>query len=63
MQPLRGIHGRPSGLAPTQDVMQASVPRITEKAKVNDMTQGGNPIRIVSLMALPDSHVQDLEDE
>ncbi|KAH8899508.1 hypothetical protein GQ53DRAFT_313649 [Thozetella sp. PMI_491] len=46
-----------------EDVMQASVPGVVENVKVNDITQGSNPIRILSLRALPDSHVQDLKDE
>lgn len=46
-----------------EDVMQASVPGVIENVKVNDISQGSNPIRILSLRALPDSHVQDLKDE
>ncbi|PSR93695.1 hypothetical protein BD289DRAFT_175564 [Coniella lustricola] len=46
-----------------EDVMQASVPGVIENVKVNDITQGSNPIRILSLRALPDDHVQDLKDE
>lgn len=43
--------------------MQASVPGVIENVKVNDISQGSNPLRILSLRALPDSHVQDLKDE
>ena len=43
--------------------MQASVPSVIENVKVNDITQGSNPIRILSLRALPDSHVQDIKQE
>jgi Ca2+-dependent lipid-binding protein len=46
-----------------EDVMQASVPGVIENVKVNDITQGSNPIRVLSMRALPDSHVQDLKDE
>lgn len=46
-----------------EDVMQASVPGIIENVKVNDISQGSNPLRVLSLRALPDSHVQDLKDE
>ncbi|KAK3387230.1 hypothetical protein B0H63DRAFT_153745 [Podospora didyma] len=46
-----------------EDVMQASVPGIIENVKVNDISQGSNPLRILSLRALPDSQVQDLKDE
>ncbi|KAI1101909.1 hypothetical protein F4804DRAFT_283167 [Jackrogersella minutella] len=46
-----------------EDVMQASVPGIIENVKVADINQGNNPIRILSLRALPDSHMQDLKDE
>ncbi|KAL8346560.1 hypothetical protein RB598_000453 [Gaeumannomyces tritici] len=46
-----------------EDVMQASVPGVIEHVKVNDISQGTNPLRILSLRALPDSHVQDLKDE
>jgi hypothetical protein len=46
-----------------EDVMQASVPGVIENVKVNDISQGSNPLRILSLRALPDSHVQELKDE
>jgi Ca2+-dependent lipid-binding protein len=46
-----------------EDVMQASVPGVIENVKVNDISQGSNPIRILSLRALPDSHVKDLKED
>ncbi|KAK5175388.1 uncharacterized protein LTR77_000527 [Saxophila tyrrhenica] len=39
-----------------EDVMQASVPGIIENVRVAEINQGSNPIRILSLRALPDSH-------
>lgn len=53
-----------SGVADTlEDVMQASVPGVVDNVKVNDISQGSNPIRVLSLRALPDSHVEDLKNE
>ncbi|KAI1403785.1 hypothetical protein F4819DRAFT_191347 [Hypoxylon fuscum] len=46
-----------------EDVMQASVPGIIENVKVADINQGNNPLRILSLRALPDAHMKDLKDE
>ncbi|KAH8903973.1 hypothetical protein BR93DRAFT_940140 [Coniochaeta sp. PMI_546] len=46
-----------------EDVMQASVPGIIENVKVNDISQGSNPLRVLSLRALPDDQVQDLKDQ
>ncbi|VBB77881.1 Putative protein similar to meiotically up-regulated gene 190 protein of Schizosaccharomyces pombe [Podospora comata] len=46
-----------------EDVMQASVPGVIENVKVNDISQGSNPLRILSLRALPDSHVEDLKED
>lgn len=43
--------------------MQASLPGVIENVKVNDISQGSNPLRVLSLRALPDSHVKDLKDE
>lgn len=43
--------------------MQASVPGIIENVKVADINQGNNPLRILSLRALPDAHMKDLKDE
>ena len=39
-----------------EDVMQASVPGIIENVRVAEINQGSNPIRVLSLRALPDSH-------
>jgi hypothetical protein len=39
-----------------EDVMQASVPGIIENVRVAEINQGSNPIRILSLRALPDTH-------
>ncbi|KAH6656410.1 hypothetical protein BKA67DRAFT_654749 [Truncatella angustata] len=46
-----------------EDVMQASVPGIIENVKVADISQGNNPIRILSMRALPDDHMKDMKDE
>jgi hypothetical protein len=43
--------------------MVASVPGVIENVRVADISQGNNPLRIISLRALPDSHVQDIKDE
>ncbi|KAK7885383.1 hypothetical protein LTR67_010561 [Exophiala xenobiotica] len=44
-----------------EDVMQASVPGIINNVRVAEIDQGNNPIRILSLRALPDSRVEDLK--
>lgn len=44
-----------------EDVMQASVPSVIENVRVAEINQGNNPIRILSLRALPDSHVKALK--
>ncbi|KAK5112129.1 hypothetical protein LTR62_004472 [Meristemomyces frigidus] len=46
-----------------EDVMQASVPGIIENVRVAEISQGSNPIRILSLRALPDSHMGDMKRE
>jgi hypothetical protein len=43
--------------------MTASVPGVIENVRVADISQGNNPLRILSLRALPDSHVKDIKDE
>lgn len=43
--------------------MQASVPGIIENVKVADISQGDNPLRILSLRALPDGHMKEIKDE
>jgi Ca2+-dependent lipid-binding protein len=50
------------GVADTlEDVMQASVPGIIENVRVAEINQGTNPLRILSLRALPDSHMKELK--
>ena len=44
-----------------EDVMQASVPGVIENVRVAEINQGSNPIRILSLRALPDEHMKDLK--
>ena len=52
-----------AGVADTlEDVMKASVPGVIENVRVADINQGSNPIRILSLRALPDTHVKELKD-
>ena len=52
-----------AGVADTlEDVMGASVPGVIENVRVADINQGSNPIRILSLRALPDTHVKELKD-
>ena len=51
-----------TGVADTlEDVMQASVPGIIENVRVAEIDQGNNPFRILSLRALPDTHVKELK--
>ncbi|KAK6225808.1 c2 domain-containing protein [Colletotrichum tabaci] len=53
-----------AGVADTlEDVMVASVPGVIENVRVADISQGSNPLRILSLRALPDHHVKDIKDE
>jgi Ca2+-dependent lipid-binding protein len=44
-----------------EDVMQASLPGFIENVRVAEMSQGTNPLRILSLRALPDTEVPDLK--
>ncbi|OKL59777.1 hypothetical protein UA08_04745 [Talaromyces atroroseus] len=44
-----------------EDIMQASVPSIIENVRVAEIDQGNNPLRILSIRALPDGHVEDLK--
>ncbi|KAI9734701.1 MAG: hypothetical protein M1818_006688 [Claussenomyces sp. TS43310] len=46
-----------------EDVMQASVPGVIENVRVAEINQGSNPIRILSLRALPDAHVEDIKED
>lgn len=51
-----------SSIADTiEDVMQASLPGFIENVRIAEMSQGSNPIRILSLRALPDSEVPNLK--
>lgn len=43
--------------------MAASVPGVIENVRVADINQGSNPIRILNMRALPDSHVKDIKEE
>lgn len=45
-----------------EDVMGASVPGVIENVRVAEINQGSNPIRILSLRALPDTHVKELKE-
>jgi Ca2+-dependent lipid-binding protein len=45
-----------------EDVMQASVPAVIENVRVAEINQGSNPIRILSLRALPDAQVKELKE-
>ncbi|KAK8171031.1 hypothetical protein BKA80DRAFT_298330 [Phyllosticta citrichinensis] len=44
-----------------EDVMQASVPGVIENVRVSEINQGSNPIRILSMRALPDSQMNDMK--
>ncbi|KAB8074115.1 hypothetical protein BDV29DRAFT_174226 [Aspergillus leporis] len=56
----------PDMLAPVadtiEDIMQASAPGVIENVRIAEIDQGNNPLRILSLRALPDEHVQHLKD-
>lgn len=43
-----------------EDVMQASLPGVVENVRVANISQGSNPIRVLSVRSLPDSEAQDL---
>ena len=45
-----------------EDVMQASVPKMIENVRIAEISQGSNPIRILSLRALPDSHMKGVKE-
>jgi hypothetical protein len=52
-----------TGIADTlEDVMQASVPGIIEHVRVAEINQGTNPLRILSLRALPDTHMKEMKE-
>ncbi|KAI4203290.1 MAG: hypothetical protein LQ350_001987 [Teloschistes chrysophthalmus] len=46
-----------------EDVMGASVPGVIENVRVAEINQGNNPVRILSLRALPDTHVKELKED
>ncbi|KAL2073399.1 hypothetical protein VTL71DRAFT_10723 [Oculimacula yallundae] len=46
-----------------EDIMQASVPSVIENVRVAEINQGNNPFRVLSLRALPDSHVTEMKHE
>jgi hypothetical protein len=56
----------PDMLAPVadtiEDIMQASSPNIIENVRIAEIDQGNNPIRLLSLRALPDEHVQQMQE-
>ncbi|GAB1192265.1 hypothetical protein APSETT444_001454 [Aspergillus pseudonomiae] len=45
-----------------EDIMQASAPSVVENVRIAEIDQGNNPLRILSLRALPDEHVQHIKD-
>lgn len=50
------------GVADTlEDVMQASVPGVIENVRVAEINQGSNPLRILSMRALPDAHMMEMK--
>jgi hypothetical protein len=44
-----------------EDVMQASVPGIIENVRVAEINQGSNPLRILSIRALPDDQMKEMK--
>ncbi|CAG7937312.1 unnamed protein product [Penicillium olsonii] len=45
-----------------EDIMQVSAPKVVENVRIAEIDQGNNPLRILSMRALPDEHVQDLKN-
>ncbi|KAJ5505877.1 C2 membrane targeting protein [Penicillium expansum] len=45
-----------------EDIMQVSAPKVVENVRIAEIDQGSNPLRILSMRALPDDHVQNLKD-
>lgn len=45
-----------------EDVMQASAPAVVENIRVAEIHQGNNPLRLLSMRALPDEHVQRMKE-
>ncbi|KKK20066.1 hypothetical protein ARAM_003607 [Aspergillus rambellii] len=56
----------PEMLAPVadtiEDIMQASSPGVIENVRIAEIDQGSNPLRILSLRALPDEQVGQLKE-
>lgn len=57
------MHSTNANTDSLEDVMAASVPGIIENVRVADISQGNNPIRILNMRALPDSHMTEVKDE
>lgn len=45
-----------------EDIMQASAPGVIENVRIAEIDQGSNPLRILSMRALPDDHVDSLKE-
>lgn len=45
-----------------EDIMQASAPSVVENVRIAEIDQGSNPLRILSMRALPDDHVENLKE-
>ena len=45
-----------------EDIMQASAPGVVENVRIAEIDQGNNPLRILSMRALPDQHIQELKE-
>lgn len=45
-----------------EDVMQASAPKVVENVRIAEIDQGNNPLRILSMRALPDEHMENLKE-
>lgn len=56
----------PEMLAPVadtiEDIMQASAPGAIENVRIAEIDQGNNALRILSMRALPDEHMQHMKD-
>lgn len=56
----------PEMLAPVadtiEDVMQASAPRAVENVRIAEIDQGDNALRILSMRALPDAHIEHMKE-
>ncbi|CDM36653.1 hypothetical protein DTO013E5_2797 [Penicillium roqueforti] len=45
-----------------EDIMQVSAPKVVENVRIAAIDQGSNPLRILSMRALPDDHVEGLKE-